>query len=225
MKMRVFASIIVAGFATATAAQAAELKLMTGPQGGVWIPLGGQLKDMWEKAVAGSVGAGAARRRHRQCARHRGRQGRCRLRQFDLDGRRAGRQCALHQEARQCLQHRDALSAILSGGDARRRRHQFGQGPEGQGRHHAAARQHRRTDHRAHAEGRRHGLQRRQDELRLVHRLGDADAGRPRRGVRARHHDPVRLGDGSRGRARHQAARHERHATTTCARSIRATRW
>jgi TRAP transporter TAXI family solute receptor len=26
---------------------------MTGPQGGVWIPLGGQLKDMWEKAVPG----------------------------------------------------------------------------------------------------------------------------------------------------------------------------
>ena len=53
MKMRVFASIIVVGFTTATAAQAAELKLMTGPQGGVWIPLGGQLKDMWEKAVGG----------------------------------------------------------------------------------------------------------------------------------------------------------------------------
>jgi TRAP transporter TAXI family solute receptor len=33
------------------AAPAAELKLMTGPQGGVWVPLGGQLKDMWEKAV------------------------------------------------------------------------------------------------------------------------------------------------------------------------------
>jgi TRAP transporter TAXI family solute receptor len=26
---------------------------MTGPQGGVWIPLGGQLKDMWERAVPG----------------------------------------------------------------------------------------------------------------------------------------------------------------------------
>lgn len=34
-----------------SAASAAELKLMTGPQGGVWIPLGGQLKDMWEKAI------------------------------------------------------------------------------------------------------------------------------------------------------------------------------
>lgn len=30
---------------------AAELKLMTGPQGGAWVPLGGQLKDLWEKAI------------------------------------------------------------------------------------------------------------------------------------------------------------------------------
>ena len=38
---------------------------MTGPQGGSWIPLGGQLKDLWEKAVPGltvqqSPGAGIA---------------------------------------------------------------------------------------------------------------------------------------------------------------------
>jgi len=37
----------------AGAASAVEVRLMTGPQGGVWIPLGGQLKDMWEKAVPG----------------------------------------------------------------------------------------------------------------------------------------------------------------------------
>jgi TRAP-type uncharacterized transport system substrate-binding protein len=36
-----------------TAAVAADMRLMTGPQGGVWVPLGGQLKDMWEKAVPG----------------------------------------------------------------------------------------------------------------------------------------------------------------------------
>jgi TRAP transporter TAXI family solute receptor len=43
------------GFATALAgsASAAELKMMTGPQGGSWIPLGGQLKDLWEKAIPG----------------------------------------------------------------------------------------------------------------------------------------------------------------------------
>lgn len=39
--------------------------MMTGPQGGSWIPLGGQLKDMWEKAIPGlsvqaAPGAGIA---------------------------------------------------------------------------------------------------------------------------------------------------------------------
>ena len=45
---------LVLGFTTALAGvtSAAELKLMTGPQGGAWVPLGGQLKDMWEKALA-----------------------------------------------------------------------------------------------------------------------------------------------------------------------------
>lgn len=39
--------------AIAGPAAAVDIKLMTGPQGGVWVPLGGQLKDMWEKAVPG----------------------------------------------------------------------------------------------------------------------------------------------------------------------------
>jgi TRAP transporter TAXI family solute receptor len=29
------------------------LRLMTGPQGGVWVPLGGSMKNMWEKAIPG----------------------------------------------------------------------------------------------------------------------------------------------------------------------------
>jgi TRAP transporter TAXI family solute receptor len=33
---------------------AADLKMMTGPQGGSWIPIGGQLKDLWEKAIPGT---------------------------------------------------------------------------------------------------------------------------------------------------------------------------
>lgn len=46
---------LVAGLAIglANAAPAAEIKLMTGPQGGSWVPLGGQLKDIWEKNVPG----------------------------------------------------------------------------------------------------------------------------------------------------------------------------
>ena len=39
--------------ASAALAHGADLRLMTGPQGGVWVPLGGQLKDMWEKAIPG----------------------------------------------------------------------------------------------------------------------------------------------------------------------------
>ena len=39
--------------AIAAPASAADMKMMTGPQGGSWIPLGGQMKDMWEKAIPG----------------------------------------------------------------------------------------------------------------------------------------------------------------------------
>jgi TRAP transporter TAXI family solute receptor len=51
--------------ALAAPAAADNVKMMTGPQGGSWIPLGGQLKDMWEKAIPGltiqqSPGAGMA---------------------------------------------------------------------------------------------------------------------------------------------------------------------
>lgn len=47
------------------AASAQTYKLMTGPQGGVWVPLGGTLKAMFEKAIPGSAvqtlpGAGIA---------------------------------------------------------------------------------------------------------------------------------------------------------------------
>jgi uncharacterized protein len=37
----------------AAPAQAQQLRLMTGPQGGVWVPLGGSMKNMWEKAIPG----------------------------------------------------------------------------------------------------------------------------------------------------------------------------
>jgi hypothetical protein len=61
-------SVVLAGglaFAMSAAVSAADMKFMTGPQGGSWIPLGGQLKDLWEKAVPGlnvaqSPGAGMA---------------------------------------------------------------------------------------------------------------------------------------------------------------------
>jgi TRAP transporter TAXI family solute receptor len=39
--------------AAAPATAQETLRMMTGPQGGVWVPLGGQLKDLWEKAIPG----------------------------------------------------------------------------------------------------------------------------------------------------------------------------
>lgn len=60
-------SLIALALAAAAAAplQAQQLTLMTGPQGGVWVPLGGALKAMWEKAIPGlnitaTPGAGIA---------------------------------------------------------------------------------------------------------------------------------------------------------------------
>lgn len=61
---RVLAVLFALG-AAAAPATANEFRLMTGPQGGVWVPLGGQIKDMVEKAIPGakvqtSPGAGIA---------------------------------------------------------------------------------------------------------------------------------------------------------------------
>lgn len=44
---------IAAGLAFSGGAEAQTVRLMTGPQGGVWVPLGGTLKAMFEKAVPG----------------------------------------------------------------------------------------------------------------------------------------------------------------------------
>jgi TRAP transporter TAXI family solute receptor len=53
-KLLVMAAAGVAAIAFGQPAPAAEtLRMMTGPQGGVWVPLGGSLKSMWEKALPG----------------------------------------------------------------------------------------------------------------------------------------------------------------------------
>jgi TRAP transporter TAXI family solute receptor len=56
---------LAAGMASALPAAAQQVTMMTGPQGGSWIPLGGALKHMWEQAVPGlqiqqTPGAGVA---------------------------------------------------------------------------------------------------------------------------------------------------------------------
>jgi uncharacterized protein len=49
------AGLAAFAFAAASAPASAQdtLRLMTGPQGGVWVPLGGALKNIWEKAIPG----------------------------------------------------------------------------------------------------------------------------------------------------------------------------
>jgi len=58
-------AIACAAAPCAAPAAAEQVTMMTGPQGGSWIPLGGALKNMWEKAVPGlsiqqTPGAGIA---------------------------------------------------------------------------------------------------------------------------------------------------------------------
>ena len=48
---RVGVFVAAAAFAIPVAAQ--QVTMMTGPQGGSWVPLGGALKNMWEAAVPG----------------------------------------------------------------------------------------------------------------------------------------------------------------------------
>jgi uncharacterized protein len=66
MKMKLRKTLVAAALAAFAAPVAAQqATFMTGPQGGSWIPLGGALKGMWEKAVPGlaitqTPGAGIA---------------------------------------------------------------------------------------------------------------------------------------------------------------------
>jgi hypothetical protein len=53
MHARRLAAATALAAALAAPATAMEAKFMTGPQGGVWVPLGGALKAMWEKAIPG----------------------------------------------------------------------------------------------------------------------------------------------------------------------------
>jgi len=48
-----FAMLVALGAVVSAPAAAQQVTFMTGPQGGVWVPLGGALKGMWEKAIPG----------------------------------------------------------------------------------------------------------------------------------------------------------------------------
>lgn len=52
-KFTMVSAALAAALCVPVAATAQQVTLMTGPQGGVWVPLGGSLKGMWEKAIPG----------------------------------------------------------------------------------------------------------------------------------------------------------------------------
>jgi uncharacterized protein len=51
--IRALLTALVTSAALVAPVAAQQLTFMTGPQGGVWVPLGGALKGMWEKAIPG----------------------------------------------------------------------------------------------------------------------------------------------------------------------------
>ena len=53
LKSSLIAAVLAAVLSPPVTVSAQQVTLMTGPQGGVWVPLGGSLKGMWEKAVPG----------------------------------------------------------------------------------------------------------------------------------------------------------------------------
>ncbi len=53
LKSTLMAAALAAALFVPLAATAQQVTLMTGPQGGVWVPLGGAFKGMWEKAIPG----------------------------------------------------------------------------------------------------------------------------------------------------------------------------
>lgn len=53
LKSTLMAAALAAALCLPAAATAQQVTLMTGPQGGSWVPLGGALKGMWEKEIPG----------------------------------------------------------------------------------------------------------------------------------------------------------------------------
>ena len=118
---RTFVAGLVAAAAVAMPAAAQQMTLMTGPQGGSWIPLGGALKHMWEQAVPGleiqqTPGAGVANVRGID-------EGKAQVgfanSSTTVDGI-AGR-APYPEEGHARLPGREPLSAVLPGRRARRR--------------------------------------------------------------------------------------------------------
>ena len=185
--------------AAAIPASATDLKMMTGPQGGSWVPLGGQIKDMWEKAIPGLAiqvlpGAGIANARAVE-------EGKAEVgfgNSISTVDARAW-QGAVQQAGDQYLQSRHALSAIFPVRRQRQLRHQH-DSPISRAR--AITTQQRGNTGelitRQLLEVNGDKVQRREGQLCRLFQLGEPDEGRSRRRVRARHANAGRCHHGPR---------------------------
>ncbi len=145
LKLSLLVAVFVAAVFIPAIATAQQVTLMTGPQGGVWVPLGGALKGMWEKAVPGlqvqmQPGAGIANIRGVD-------EGKAHIGFGNtittVDGL-AGRPPYPKQVTKVC-QVANLYPQYYPGGGSRRCEHQQYHRPEGQGAGHPAERQHRRS--------------------------------------------------------------------------------
>ena len=205
-------------FGLAGAANAAEVRLMTGPQAGFWVPLGGQLKDAWEKAIPGLQvqslpGAGIANVRGIE-------EGKAEVGFANTittaDAVAGTGEAPLDKKHDKVCNIATLYPQYFQVVGQRRQRHQLDQGREGQELRHAGEGQHRRADRAARAQGVRHDLQRREGRLhQQLHRQRRADEGQSHADVRARHRHSGQLDHGPRLRARHQADRPRADSTRT----------
>ena len=142
---RISAGVFVAaGLSMAGPAAAQQVTFMTGPQGGSWVPLGGALMNMWEKAIPGlqiqqTPGAGIANVRGVDEGKAQIGFGNSSTTVDGIDGR-----APYPKKVDQGLPGGEPVSAVLPGGRARRRQGQLVRRPQGQVGGDAAQGQHRR---------------------------------------------------------------------------------
>ncbi len=166
----------------AVVASAAEVRLMTGPQAGFWVPLGGQLKDVWEKSipdfkVQSLPGAGIANVRAIEEGKAEIGFGNTITTADAVAGTGEAPLDKKHAKVCNVATLYPQYFQVVVNADCR---HQLAEGPQGQGLRHSGEGQHRRADRAPCAARVGHDLQRRQGELhQQLHRQCRADEGQP----------------------------------------------
>ena len=202
---RIGALVFSAAFTFSAAAQ--QVTMMTGPQGGSWIPLGGALKNMWEAAVPGlqiqqQPGAGIANVRGIDEGKAQIGFGNSSTTVDGVEGRapypkKTTKVCQVANLYPQYFQV-VALADAKVGSFADLK----GKTLVTQSKGNTAE---LLTGEVLKINGMTYAVARQGELPGVVHRRGRHDEGRPRAGVHARHHGAGVGGDGPRQRARHRA--------------------